>query len=299
MDIRTNISQEVAKKILGNTGKAIAFLSELQKVKEFDLPTKIIKSGINKGEKVLSFNRADEIWSKITEQWDFEIGRQIIRELFKATDKYKVGKDSYAIMNTLIQEWNEINLGDISWSFSQGKFDGFVQTINAQNISRFDKDEQVTLAAVKYRRIKEINTVRNDFIETLIFEKNENVVPTLGHRRLVDFFINGVSFDQKVSKSPTGEFQRDFGADWKNYAIEHSEVVAEYLYTYQDEGRFGADNRLLVVYLDENVPFERIEEIIHETNLEHPLEITFAYRNNQNNKHTVNCFVILLYNKSD
>ena len=43
----------------------------------------------------------------------------------------------------------------------------------------FDKDEKVKIAAVKYRRIKEINTVRNDFIETLIFEKNENILPTL------------------------------------------------------------------------------------------------------------------------
>ena len=64
----------------------------------------------------------------------------------------------------------------------------------------FVKDDKVKVAAVKYRRIKEINTVRNDFIETLIFEKNNNILPTLNHRRGVDFFINGVSFDQKVAK---------------------------------------------------------------------------------------------------
>ncbi len=56
-----------------------------------------------------------------------------------------------------------------------------------------------------------MNTVRNDFIKTLIFEKNKNILPTLNHRRGVDFFINGQSFDQKVAKSPTNEFKRKYG----------------------------------------------------------------------------------------
>lgn len=114
----------------------------------------------------------------------------------------------------------------------------------------------------------------------------------------MDFFINGISFDQKVAKSPTNEFKRDFKENWKEYAIKHPEKVAEYLYKYQDEGRFGADNRLLVVYLDEDVTIERIAEIIQETDLEEPLEVTFDYTHkNQGNKtYKVNCFVILLYN---
>lgn len=147
-------------------------------------------------------------------------------------------------------------------------------------------------------REETVNTVRNDFIETLIFEKNENILPTLNHRRSVDFFIDGISFDQKVAKSPTNEFKRDFKDDWKNYAIEHPEKVAEYLYKYQDEGRFGADSRLLVVYLDEDVTIERIAEIIQETNLEEPLDVTFEYNHkSQGTKsYRVNCFVVLLFN---
>jgi hypothetical protein len=43
---------------------------------------------------------------------------------------------------------------------------------------------------VKFRRLKEINTLRNDFLETLIFDKNQNIIPTLQHNRGVDFFIN-------------------------------------------------------------------------------------------------------------
>lgn len=297
MDIKTNFSTDIAKKILGNKEQAIIFLLEIQKLKKFDLPTKTITRGINKGKQYLDLE-TNEIWSKIVENWDFETGEIIIREIFKTTDKYESGKDSYATMNVLLDEWKKINLGDLAWSFSQGDFDGFVQRINAEKITGYEKDEKVKLAAVKYRRLKEINTVRNDFIETLIFEKNENILPTLNHRRLVDFFINGVSFDQKVAKSPTNEFKRDFGEDWKNYATEHPEKVAEYLYKYQDEGRFGADSRLLVVYLDEDVSIERIAEIIEETNLAEPLEITFEYNHkNQGLKtYLVNCFVILLHN---
>jgi len=103
-------------------------------------------------------------------------------------------------MDVLIKEWQSLKLGDITWPFSQGAFDEFVQRVNSEKENGFVKDEKVKVAAVKYRRIKEINTVRNDFIETLIFEKNGNILPTLNHRRGVDFFINGISFDQKWLK---------------------------------------------------------------------------------------------------
>lgn len=299
MNIKTNFSTDVAKKILGNNEQAIAFLLALQKEKKFYLPFRTITRGINKGSQTLDLS-TKEIWSKIVEHWDFDIGEKIIREMFRATSKYNSGKDSYATMNILLDEWKKINLGELAWSFSQGDFDGFVQRLNAEKISGYEKDEKVKLAAVKYRRLKEINTVRNDFIETLIFEKNENILPTLNHRRSVDFFINGISFDQKVAKSPTNEFKRDFKEDWKEYAIDHPEKVAEYLYKYQDEGRFGADSRLLVVYLDEDVTIERIAETIETTNLEEPMEITFEYNHKTQGAKTyrVNCFVILLYNQS-
>ncbi len=297
MDIKINFSTDIAKRILGNTEQATTFLIEMQKAKKFDLPIRTITRGINKDKEILHLE-TNEIWAKIVEHWDFETGEKIIRELFKTTSKYNSGKDSYATMNVLLDEWKNINLGNLAWSFSQGDFDGFVQRLNAENITGYEKDEKVKLAAVKYRRLKEINTVRNDFIETLIFEKNENILPTLNHRRSVDFFINGISFDQKVAKSPTNEFKRDFKEEWKNYAIENPEKVAEYLYKYQDEGRFGADSRLLVVYLDEDVAIERIAEIIDETNLEEPLEITFEYnhKNQETKTYRVSCFVILLYN---
>lgn len=301
MDIKNNFSSDTAKKIFGNKVNAENFLLELQKKKQFNLPFREITKGVNKGKIVLDLDTS-QLWLKIVEFWDFENSKSIIRELFILTEKYKSGKDSFSTMNVLLEEWAKLKLGIISWPFSQGDFDGFVQRLNAENCDGFQKDEKVKHAAIKYRRIKEINTVRNDFIETLIFEKNKNILPTLNHRRGVDFFINGISFDQKVAKSPTNEFKREFGENWKNFAIQNPHKVAEYLYKYQDEGRFGADNRLLVVYLDEDVSIEKIANIIENTDLENPLEINFEYTHNKGKpteivkSYKVNCFIILLKN---
>jgi hypothetical protein len=201
-------------------------------------------------------------------------------------------------MNLLIKEWENLNLGNVAWPFSQGDFDGFVQRINAETIDGYAKDEKVKDAAVKYRRIKEINTVRNDFIETLIFEKNETITPTLDHRRGVDFFIDGISFDQKVAKSPTNEFKRDFGENWRQTAVNQPELVAKYLYTHQDEGRFGADPRLLVVYIDEDITVEQIRNIIANTDLTQyiTIDFTFNHKNHGVKNYKVPCFIVLLYN---
>lgn len=298
MDIKNNFSTDSAKKIFGNSYQALAFLCELQKVKGFDLPTRVMKRGQFAGQTRVEMSNA-EIWSKIVEHWDYDASLSIIRDMFTRTKKYESGKDSHNMMNVLLEEWEKVKLGQIAWPFSQGDFDGFVQRVNAEGISGFEKDEKVKVAAVKYRRIKEINTVRNDFIETLIFEKNKNILPTLNHRRSVDFFINGVSFDQKVAKSPTAEFRRDFSDEWKQYAVDHPEKVAEYLYRYQDEGRFGADSRLLVVYLDEDVSIETIAQTIDEIDLQEPIEVTFDYYHKTQGTKTykVNCFIILLSNE--
>jgi len=202
-------------------------------------------------------------------------------------------------MQVLISEWEKLKLGKIEWPFSQGAFDEFVQRINSENSIGIIKDEKVKIAAVKYRRIKEINTVRNDFIETLIFEKNGNILPTLNHRRGVDFFINGQSFDQKVAKSPTNEFKRKYREKWREKAIQNPGIVVEYLYKYQDEGRFGADPRLLIVYIDEDVTVDRIKTIIENFDLDNPIEITFSYKHKTQGVKTykVSCYIVLLHNE--
>jgi len=297
MDINQNITIEIAKKILANKGNAIQYLIKLQEKKDIKLPFRTVTRGVLKGVKIVDLG-TNEIWNKIVETWNYTIAIDIIRVSFQETEKYARGLNSNVTMVELLSEWDELDLGDFAWPFSQGDFDGFVQRINAENIAEDERDEKTKNAAVKYRRVKEINTLRNDYIETLVFNKNTNILPTLNHRRSVDFFINGISFDQKVAKSPTNQFKAKYGDDWKNIAIQHPEIVAEYLYKLQDEGRFGADSRLLVVYLDEDVTIERIAEIIEATDLETPLKVkfTFNHKTQGNVVYEVECFVILLYN---
>ena len=197
MNLNNNFSTDIAKKIFANKNNAKLFLLELQKIKKYELPTRVITKGKNKGKIVLKMT-TQQLWAEVVKRWDFINGEKIVRKLFTKTKKYQSGKDSYKTMNLLLAEWKKLQLNKIAWPFSQGNFDGFVQRVNSENISGEQKDKEVKQVAVKYRRIKEINTVRNDFIETLIFEKNSNILPTLNHSRGVDFFINGISNQYKM-----------------------------------------------------------------------------------------------------
>jgi len=281
-DIKFFIDSTIIKKIFGN----------VKNVKEYLLVLGCDKKDINK-------LKAQELYNKVVSQWNYDNSLHIIREIFKNTKKYKKGKNSSNSIEILLNEWKELKLGIIAWPFSQGQFDNFVQTLNSENSTRMEKDEKVKISAVRYRRIKEINTIRNDFLETLVFEKNENIIPTLSHTRGVDFFIDGISYDQKVAKSPTIQFKKDFGDNWKEEAIAYPSKVAEYLYTYQDEGRFGATPRLYIVYLDEEIKPIDIKEAINNINLDKPLEISFTYSHKDigNKTYKTQAYVILFKKK--
>lgn len=283
--IISQLTEKLAKKILANQETANEYLRELNKIINVPELT-VFKKNI----------KTEVVWKLVVKYWDYKTSKNIIRDLFRKTKKYQRGIDSANAINHLLQEWHNLNLGEVQWPCSQGKFDDFVQRINSTDEIGLLKDEKVKTAAVKYRRLKELNTVRNDYLETLIFEKNENIVPTLSHNKNVDFFIEGISFDQKVAKSPTSEFKKDFGENWKAYAKQNPLKVAEYLYKYQDEGRFSADPRLYIVYLDEDIPVIDLKNKIDEVDISQPSEITFAYKHKilGEKLYKTICFVILL-----
>lgn len=278
-DIKTQFSVDLAKKILSNRLYASLFLEKL---------------GVELSKKA----KTSELWDAVVRNWDYNTALPIVRDIFRTTDKFSRGSEASEAVGILREEWDRLSLGNFEWPFSQGQFDGFVQRINSEVISGECKDEKVKAAAVKFRRIKEINTYRNDYIETLIFNSSEVILPTLGHRRGVDFFINGVSFDQKVSNSVTGEFMKKYGDNYRQRAIENPQEVAEYLYMYQDEGRFDANPRLLVAYLDEDIDSQRIEEIIGATDFSHPMQISFTYKHERvgTKTYSVQAILILLHN---
>ena len=233
----------------------------------------------------------------IIKTWRFNISNGIIRKMFKKTDKYKVGKFSADAIKEMMNEWDKLCLGKFNWPFQAMAFDQYIQSVNtSKNLNELEKDEKVKNDIVKFRRIKKINTARNDFIEYLIVDNNENVTPTLKHNRGIDFYINGFPFDQKVSRSVTKNFVNDYGDNWKEEAKKHPEIVAEYLYKYQDEARFGAESRLLIVYLDDDITEDEIYKCVINTNFKEPKHISFEYEFSNNIKETFNvdCYIVLL-----
>ncbi|WP_219349835.1 hypothetical protein [Helicobacter sp. 13S00482-2] len=129
----------------------------------------------------------------------------------------------------------------------------------------------------------------------MIFEKNKNIIPTLSHIGGVDFFINGISFDQKVSRSVSDKFKKDFRDNWKIKAFKNLGLVAKYLYEQQDEGRFGSSPRLCIVYLDEDISAIVIKNSIKRMDLDELLEITFAFKHKNTGERTykTQAFVVL------
>lgn len=297
-DIKKTVNSSIIKKIFWNCENWKLYLLELSNYISINIRTKTISKWKNKWKSKINLSN-EEVWNIIVSSRDYNISKDIIRKIFMDTKKYLQWKWGEESINILVNERKSKWLWNIKWPFSQWAFDNFVQSLNSSSVSRDEKDEKVKFAAVQYRRIKELNTVRNDYLETLIFKKNENIIPTIAHSRWVDFFIDWISFDQKVAKSPTNEFIRDHWIDRKKIAIANPSKVAEYLYKYQDEWRFWAWPRLYIVYIDEDVNPIRIKNIINSIDITSPLRVTFEYKhaNWKIETYQTLSLVILLYNE--
>ena len=241
-------------------------------------------------------NSAD-IDQQIMDTWSYNLSKVAIRKLFKTHSKYIDQEKLDEEIDKAIKEWNDLGLGEFEWPFSAMSFDQHVHILNRnQEYTEKEKDEILTKDTIKFRRIKYINSLRNDFIEFLIF-KNDNVIPTLGNRKGVDFYINGEPYDQKVGKSVGAAFKKQYGENYREVALSHPELVAKSLYENQDEERFGDEPRLLVVYLDSEVDSQRILSQLSDIDFSKPYEIEFDYKHSNNVviKHKTKCFVVLLH----
>ena len=240
---------------------------------------------------------AADLDNSIIATWEYAVSKKVIRELFLKSEKYKNNRDSGNIISSLTDEWHNMNLGEFDWPFQPRMFDQYVHAINRRNLAEKDKDNLVATAAIKYRRIKDINARRNDYIEYLIFKNNENVIPTFANRRGVDFYINGEPFDQKVSRSVGQNFIARYGENYREIAIQKPELVAKCLYEYQDEERFGREPRLLIVYLDSDLTIENIDHSLANANFQRPINIAFDYRHSDGRTmhYKTYCYIVLLH----
>lgn len=237
--------------------------------------------------------------NSIIDTWNYDTSKNIIREMFFESDKYLYGIACKDKIDYLINNWHEHNLGEIKWPFSAMNFDGHVARINRMDdASEEQKDDMISYDVIKFRRIKDINACRNDYIESLIVKYNDNIIPTFKHCRGIDFYIDGIPFDQKVSRSVGRSFIDEYGDNYYNIAINHPELVAKSLYENQDEERFDDEPRLYVVYLDNNLSSNSIERTILNTDFNNPIDIQFEYLHSNHNLfiHDTYCYIILLHN---
>ena len=240
-----------------------------------------------------------EIDECIINTWNYEVSKNVIREMFFESEKFNNGIAAKDEIDYLIRNWHEHRLGEIEWPFAAMNFDQHVARLNRRNdISEEEKDQIIATDTIKFRRIKDINTKINDYIESLIVAHNENIIPTFRHSRGVDFYINGEPFDQKVSRGVGGAFIDKFGDNYYDVAIRNPEFVAMSLYENHDEERFDADPRLYVVYLDSDVSTENIERSIVDSDLCEPYDIEFEYYHSNSRQlvHETYCYVVLLHN---
>ncbi|HIU82190.1 MAG TPA: hypothetical protein IAB11_06845 [Candidatus Ornithoclostridium faecavium] len=239
----------------------------------------------------------DDLDNVIVGTWEYHKSKQIIRDLFLASEKYENNRNSGSKITALMDEWDEMRLGKFDWPFKPKMFDQYVHSINRRPLTEKEKDEAVAIDAIKYRRIKDINAQRNDYIEYLIFKNNDNIIPTFTNKRGVDFYINGEPFDQKVSRSVGKNFIDEYGEDYREIAIQRPDLVAKCLYKYQDEERFGFEPRLLIVYLDSDLEIEDIENSLVEVNFNNPINLEFDYRHSDGRIITYKtyCYIVLVH----
>lgn len=279
--LKTHIDEEAINKIFGN-----------QEIKKKYLVELFVRTGCT--DKIA--RTKDGITNQIIETWDYEISKSVLRDLFVASDKYAHCEKCATAVDEAIEDWKKLGLGELAWPFSAMNFDQYVHRLNTSNSSEEEKDAILCADAIKFRRIKDINAKRNDYIEYLIFSSNENIIPTFGNRSGVDFYINGLPFDQKVGKSVGKAFIEKYD-DYRKEAIEHPERVAISLYENQDESRFGDEPRLLIAYLDDDVTSDDIKKCIAKTDFDKPFEIKFKYLHSKSaiKQYFTKCFVILLH----
>ena len=239
-----------------------------------------------------------KINEQIIETWNYEISKNILREMFFESEKYKTNKNKKEQIDQAIDEWKELGLGELNWPFAAAAIDNYVHRLNRRDdISEQEKDKIISSDIIRFRRIKEINQLKNDYIEFIVVSYNDNIIPTFGNKRGTDFYIDGLPFDQKTSKSVGKDFIAKYGENYRKTAIDNPALLARSLYENQDSERFGAEPRFLVVYLDSDLTSDELEKLLKGIDFSKPLKFDFDYKDREGNinRYTTECYLILLH----
>lgn len=293
MNIKEGITKEQVGLILGSRETQLAFLLKMEVI--WGVPTKLNR----KGNKVIDTKQVKDTTQYIVDNWNYEDAKQVLRDMFRNTEKYQRGMGAKETFNRFKQKYIELGYTDYKWPFVSGQFDAYaVKTVvypSVSDESKFEEGLRRTQKDVeKFSYLKIFNTLRNDYLEYLIFNADQDIIPTFSHRGGIDFYIHGIGFDQKVSRSVTNQFVDAYGDNWREIALERPYEVARYLMELGDEARFSNVPRLFIIDVDGSYELEGIDEKVRDISFDEPHTVEYTYNHSSTGAKTYSCPVICL-----
>lgn len=292
MSILQSITHSDLSNIFGSNQRKMDFLTMM--VDQWNVPTKVTK-----GKTTIDKKKVGNVDDYIISRWDYSICKMKIREMFETTDKFTRGRDAKDTFNLIKEEYLRRGFTDYNWPFAAIQFDDYIvrnavyPTISyTPNLN--DLIDKTARDVEKFTFLKLFNTLRNDYIEYLMYMEDEDIIPTLSHRGGVDFYIHGIAFDQKVSRSVTNEFKDKHGDMWREQAINNPLEVCGFLMSLGDEARFTNVPRLFVIDVDGTYDLDGIEDKISSIDFDSPTEVTYTYKHKTTGDKEYTCPVLYL-----
>jgi hypothetical protein len=259
------------------------------------VPTKLNRKGVM----VIDTKQVTDITQYIIDHWDYEEAKQVLRDMFRNTEKYQRGMGAKKMFNHFKKKYLELGYTDYKWPFVSGQFDAYaVKTVvypSVSDESKFDEGLKRTQKDVeKFSYLKIFNTLRNDYLEYLIFNADQDIIPTFSHRGGIDFYIHGIGFDQKVSRSVTNQFMDAHGDNWRDVALYQPYEVAKFLMELGDEARFSNVPRLFIIDVDGSYELDGIEDKVKQISFDEPHTVSYTYNHSSTGIRGYICPVICL-----
>jgi len=296
-NIKYGITGEQVKSIFGNLINQNKFLWYMRL--DWNLPIKKNR----KGGEVLDISKIGYVTYCIVNHWEYISCRDTIRNMYVLSDKYKNCRNAKKVFKVYQEMYRNDGYLEYEYPYVANNYDSYVtRTVtfpSVYNPELFESSFKKHIVDSKqYCYLKNFSTLKNDYIEYLMFNSNIDVIPTFGKKKGLDFFINGEGFDQKVSKSTTNEFKRDYGDNWRESSINDPYEVCKYLMMYGDEARFSNVPRLFVINIDGNYDLDGIEDKIKDINFDSPRVVEYVYNHKStgNTKYSCKVICILLTN---
>ena len=215
-------------------------------------------------EKAIEFIIASWDYSKFSEfvKAEFETKLDDGKHKYKKYDELDKATATY---QSFLEKFNK-KYPDSTNYMSGKNYESKLNSIRRLDITFEEKERLIEEETVRSLHTFELNQLRNDSTEAILYKAfKNNITPTLKNIKGVDFYINGVAFDVKNSRSLGLAFMKThIGKDKnlddsdykkaKEFAIKHSGKLSESLFSNQSLARFSSDELQNKLYIASSNP---------------------------------------------